>query len=168
MAESQLDVLNRAPARQAAGWPAACNGSRHWIEQVLAGRPYPDAEALLAAADRAARSLDWENVRQALDAHPSIGDRAEGQSAGARWSRDEQAAVADAGRSTREALSSGNAAYRARFGHVFLIRAAGRSAEEMSAELHRRLANDERSERAEVTEQLAQITRLRLEKFLAR
>jgi len=55
-----------------------------------------------------------------------------------------------------------------RFGHVFLIRAAGRSAEEMSAELHRRLANDECSERAEVTEQLAQITRLRLEKLLAR
>ena len=34
-------------------------------------------------------------------------------------------------------------------------------------ELRRRLANDEQSERAEVTEQLAQITRLRLELLLA-
>lgn len=168
MAERQLDVLNRAPVEQAAEWLAACNGSRHWIEQMLAGRPYRDVPALLCAADRAARSLDWEQVRQALDAHPSIGDRPEGQTTDARWSRNEQAAVADADAATREALRAGNAAYRKRFGHVFLIRAAGRSAEEMSAELHRRLANDERSERAEVTEQLAQITRLRLEKLLAR
>lgn len=168
MAESQLDVLNRAPAERAAEWLAACNGSQHWIEQVLAGRPYPDVETLLSVADEAARSLDWEEVLQALDAHPSIGDRPQGQAADAQWSRNEQAAVADADAVTREALRTGNAAYRKRFGHVFLIRAAGRSAEEMSAELHRRLANDERSEQAEVTEQLAQITRLRLEKLLAR
>lgn len=163
MAESQLDMLNRAPVAQAAGWLAACNGSRHWVEQVLAGRPYCDADARLSAA----RSLDWEDVRQALDAHPSIGDHPEGQATEAQWSRNEPAAVADADRSTREALSSGNDAYRKRFGHVFFIRAAGHSAEEISAELHRRLANDERRERAEVTEQLVQITRLRLEKLLA-
>jgi 2-oxo-4-hydroxy-4-carboxy-5-ureidoimidazoline decarboxylase len=46
-------------------------------------------------------------------------------------------------------------------------RAAGRSAEEMVTELDRRLANDEDRERAEVTEQLAQITRLRLQTLLA-
>ena len=50
---------------------------------------------------------------------------------------------------------------------MFLVRAAGRSAEEMLAELRRRLDNDEADERAEATEQLAQITRLRLEKLLA-
>ena len=60
-----------------------------------------------------------------------------------------------------------NAEYERRFGHVFLIRAAGRSAEEMLTELDRRLANDEDRERAEVTEQLAQITRLRLQTLLA-
>ena len=37
----------------------------------------------------------------------------------------------------------------------------------MLAELRRRLGNDETGERAEVTEQLAQITRLRLERLLA-
>jgi 2-oxo-4-hydroxy-4-carboxy-5-ureidoimidazoline decarboxylase len=45
---------------------------------------------------------------------------------------------------------------------VFLIRAAGRSPEEMLAELRRRLDNDEETERTEVTEQLAQITALRV------
>ncbi len=66
-----------------------------------------------------------------------------------------------------EQLRACNAEYERRFGHVFLIRAAGRSAEEMLTELDRRLANDEDRERAEVTEQLAQITRLRLQTLLA-
>jgi len=34
MAESQLDVLNRAPVDQVAEWLAACNGSRHWVERA--------------------------------------------------------------------------------------------------------------------------------------
>ena len=168
MAVSQLDALNRAPVEQAAGWLAACNASRRWIQQVLAGRPYRDTATLLSAADRAARELDWDEVRQALNAHPGIGERAEGQGTEARWSRNEQAAVAGSDEAVRRALRDGNAAYQQRFGHVFLIRAAGRSAEEMLAELHRRLGNDERSERAEVTGELAQITRLRLERLLAR
>ena len=52
------------------------------------------------------------------------------------------------------------------FGHVFLIRAAGRSAAEMLAELRRRLGNDPATERREVVDQLAQITRLRVERLL--
>jgi 2-oxo-4-hydroxy-4-carboxy-5-ureidoimidazoline decarboxylase len=63
---------------------------------------------------------------------------------------------------TRAAVVEGNRAYEDRFGHVYLIRAAGRSPEEMLAELRRRLANDEDAERAEVVEQLAQITELRV------
>ena len=55
-------------------------------------------------------------------------------------------------------LRTRNEEYERRFGHVFLIRAAGRSAEEMVTELDRRLGNDPTRERAEVTEQLAQIT----------
>ena len=62
----------------------------------------------------------------------------------------------------------GNQEYERRFGHVFLIRADGRSAEEMLAELRRRLDNDEMRERAEVTDQLAQISRLRVERLLAK
>ena len=62
----------------------------------------------------------------------------------------------------RAALLEGNRAYEERFGHVFLIRAAGRSPSEMLAELRRRLANDPAAERAEATEQLAQITGLRV------
>jgi 2-oxo-4-hydroxy-4-carboxy-5-ureidoimidazoline decarboxylase len=37
----------------------------------------------------------------------------------------------------------------------------------MLAELHRRLGHDDPAERAEVVEQLAQITRLRLERLIS-
>ncbi len=63
-------------------------------------------------------------------------------------------------------LFEGNVAYEQRFGQVFLIRAAGRSPEEMLAELRRRLTNDPETERRGVVYQLAQITRLRTEKLL--
>ncbi len=162
----RLDALNRAPAEQAADDLAACNASPSWIAHVLAHRPYADASALLSTAEDTARALPWDEVRTALDVHPRIGERAEGGSAEARWSRREQSAVATSDAATRDALLAGNAAYEQRVGHVFLIRAAGRTPEEMLAELRRRLGNDEAAERAEATEQLAQITRLRLEKLL--
>jgi 2-oxo-4-hydroxy-4-carboxy-5-ureidoimidazoline decarboxylase len=167
MTHTSLDAVNEAPAAEAVDRLRACNASPQWIEEVLAHRPYPDVETLLDTAERAARALPWTEVRAALDAHPRIGERAQGASTESRWSRREQAAVGTSDTRTQDALRAGNAAYERRFGHVFLIRAAGRSAEEMAAELDRRLANDDDRERAEVTEQLAQITRLRLQTLLA-
>ncbi len=162
-----LDELNHGPVDQAAEQLAACNASRRWIDSVLAERPYGNAGQLLTVAERAARALKWDDVCEALEAHPRIGDRADGDSREASWSRSEQASVGKAGSAVQGALTASNAEYERRFGYVFLIRAAGRTPEEMLAELRRRLANDEQSERAEVVEQLAQITRLRLEKLLA-
>jgi 2-oxo-4-hydroxy-4-carboxy-5-ureidoimidazoline decarboxylase len=164
---SRLDALNAASTEQAAADLGACNASPLWIARVVAHRPYADAAALLRTAEDTARALPWDEVRTALDAHPRIGDRAEGQGTEARWSRQEQATVGSSDQATTDALHAGNATYEQRFGHVFLIRAADRSAEEMLAELRRRLGNNEAGERAEVTEQLAQITRLRLSKLLA-
>ena len=90
------------------------------------------------------------------------GDRIEGSSSEARASRHEQSAMSDADDAVRAALIDGNRAYEERFDHVFLIRAAGRSPEEMLGELRRRLGNDDETERRETTEQLAQITALRV------
>ena len=61
-----------------------------------------------------------------------------------------------------QALAVGNAAYEARFDRVFLIRAAGRSAPEILAELDRRLGNDDDTEREETVTQLREIALLRL------
>ena len=163
----RLDVVNRLSDAHAAEQLRACDASPRWIEQVLAHRPYADLDTVLDVAEHVARDLDWTEVRRALDAHPRIGERAEGGSTEAQWSRREQAAVGTSTTATRDALRTGNAEYERRFGHVFLIRAAGRSAEEMAAELDRRLRNDKAGERSEVTEQLAQITRLRVQSLLA-
>ena len=50
---------------------------------------------------------------------------------------------------------------------MFLVRAAGRMPAQLLAEVERRLANDDRTEAQEVVEQLAQITRLRVERLVA-
>ena len=60
------------------------------------------------------------------------------------------------------ALAEGNREYERRFDRVFLIRAAGRSANEVLAELRRRLDNDDETERAETVAALREIALLRL------
>ncbi len=60
------------------------------------------------------------------------------------------------------ALAAGNAAYERRFDRVFIIRAAGRDAPEVLAELDRRLGNDDAAERAETVAQLREIALVRL------
>jgi 2-oxo-4-hydroxy-4-carboxy-5-ureidoimidazoline decarboxylase len=160
--ESPLESLNTAPAERAAELLAACNAAPRFAAEVLAGRPYPSGPALVARAEEVSRSLSWDEVATALAAHPRIGDRVEGSSAEAAASRREQSAMGTADDGLRTAMLEGNRAYQERFGTVFLIRAAGRSAEEMLAELQRRLGNSPEEERAEVVEQLAQITGLRV------
>jgi 2-oxo-4-hydroxy-4-carboxy-5-ureidoimidazoline decarboxylase len=157
-----LDDFNEQPAEQAAAALHACNAAPSFAARVLEGRPYASANALVARAEEVARALPWDEVATALAAHPRIGARVEGSSAEAQASRREQSSMSGADDDVREALLEGNRAYEQRFDHVFLIRAAGRSPEEMLAELRRRLGNDEAAERAEVTEQLAQITGLRV------
>jgi 2-oxo-4-hydroxy-4-carboxy-5-ureidoimidazoline decarboxylase len=162
-----IEQFNREPVERAAELLRACNAAPRFVTELVAGRPYPDGETLAARAEQVARALPWNEVLLALSAHPRIGDRVEGASAEAAASRREQSSMADADTAVRAALVEGNRAYEQRFDHVFLIRAAGRTPEEMLAALRRRLANDDAAERAEVTEQLAQITALRVQGMVA-
>jgi 2-oxo-4-hydroxy-4-carboxy-5-ureidoimidazoline decarboxylase len=157
-----LEDVNVEPAEQVSEALRACNAAPSFAGAVLAGRPYATVDALITRAEEVARALPWDEVSAALAAHPRIGDRVEGSSAEAQASRREQSSMGGADDEVRAALLDGNRAYEQRFDHVFLIRAAGRSPQEMLAELRRRLGNDEAAERAEVTEQLAQITGLRV------
>ena len=161
-----LRWLNSVPAAQADQLLASCCASRRWVERMAAGRPYPDLGALFDAGDRAMRELGRDDLAEALSAHPRIGQRAAGASTEATWSRQEQAAVTDAGAEVRAALEEGNRDYEQRFGHVFLISASGRSAEELLATLRQRLANDPDTEWDMVADELREITRLRLERLL--
>jgi 2-oxo-4-hydroxy-4-carboxy-5-ureidoimidazoline decarboxylase len=161
-----LQRFNTLPEAEACPSLLACCASSTWTRRVLAGRPYATVERLLDVAEDTCRSLSPSDVDEALSGHPRIGDRAEGVSREATWSRQEQAAVSDADAAVRAALHDGNIAYEQRFGRVFLVRAAGRTPAQMLAELERRLGNEPEPEQEAVVEQLAQITRLRLAKLL--
>jgi 2-oxo-4-hydroxy-4-carboxy-5-ureidoimidazoline decarboxylase len=164
---ADLADFNDEPADQAVQALRACNAAPRFAAEIVAGRPYRDVETLVGRAEEVTRALPWTDVAIALAAHPRIGDRVPGSSAEADSSRREQSSMEDADATTRDALLEGNRAYEERFDHVFLIRASGRSPEEMLAELRRRLGNDEETEHAEVTEQLAQITAIRVRELLA-
>ena len=153
-----LAAFNAAPAGQAVSAMLACCGSRRFAEAMAAGRPYPSAEAAVAAVDAVFESLTWPDVLEAMDGHPRIGDRVSGQSAA------EQSGVADA---TREALAVGNAEYEDRFGHVFLICATGLTGDQMLGALRERLTNNADIERPVAASELRMITRLRVAKALA-
>ena len=139
-----------------------CLSVPRWADDVLAGQPYADDAACLEVADRAARRLTDEELDQALSAHPRIGERG-----GAQSQREQSGVVPtgstdEEGRATAVRLAAGNAAYEQRFGRVFLIRAAGRDADQILSELDRRLGNDHDAERAETVDNLRQIALLRL------
>jgi 2-oxo-4-hydroxy-4-carboxy-5-ureidoimidazoline decarboxylase len=140
----------------------ACCASRTWAREVAAGWPYPSKAALVAAGEAALARLSWDDVLEALAAHPRIGERPAGDSREAEWSRREQAGVTGAD----AALVEANVAYEQRFGHVFLIFASGRNVAEMLAAATERLGNDPATERAVVREELRRIVRLRLERRL--
>ncbi len=154
-----LASFNAAPAADARAAMLACCAARRFATAMTDGRPYPAPEAAQAAASAVFATLTWDDVREAMDAHPRIGDRVTGQSAA------EQSGVAD---DTRAALTAGNVAYEERFGHAFLICATGLSGEQMLAALRQRLEHDPESERTVATAELRQITLLRVEKVLAR
>jgi 2-oxo-4-hydroxy-4-carboxy-5-ureidoimidazoline decarboxylase len=157
-----LEDFNDEPADQAVQKLRACNAAPRFAAEIVAGRPYRDVETLVSRAEEVTRALPWEDVAIALTAHPRIGGHVEGASAEAESARREQSSMDDADAATRDALLEGNRAYEERFDHVFLIRASGRSPEQMLAELRRRLDNDEETEHAEVTGQLAEITAQRV------
>jgi OHCU decarboxylase len=137
----------------------SCFASRKWAELVAEGWPYPDLESLLGAADRAWAELEPSDWAEALAGHPRIGER--GGSSPVASEREQSGVRLAAGR-TLDALAAENRLYEARFGHVFLIAAAGKSAEEILDALRERMENDPVTEARVAAEEHRKIARLRL------
>jgi 2-oxo-4-hydroxy-4-carboxy-5-ureidoimidazoline decarboxylase len=144
----------------------ACCSCASWARTVAAGRPYSDRAALQLAAMAALGTLSWAQVSQALDAHPRIGERAGLGGVEAAWSRQEQSAMDTANASMRHELAEANRAYEMRFGHIFLIAAAGRSDAEMLAAARQRLGHTDAVEREVVRAELAAIAAQRVQRLL--
>lgn len=133
-----------------------------WVDDVVARAPYSSIAELEEIARAAATPLSSEEIDQALSTHPRIGDKPQGDSAAAKLSKAEQSSSASSDPALDEALADGNRAYEEKFGRIFLIRAAGRSREEILAELTRRLTLGPDDEQVVVGEELRDIALLRI------
>jgi allantoicase len=162
----RLEALPEGVARREL---AHCLAARRWVDAVVGARPWGAVEVLRARADEAFAVLGPDDWREAFAAHPRIGEskaaRAQ-SSAEARWSSGEQSGAQSADAAARAALIDVNREYEARFGHIYIVCATGKSAEELLAIARGRLANDPETELRVAGGELGKIMQLRLEKLL--
>jgi allantoicase len=134
--------------------------SRTWVDAMMAARPWPDgvSEAAFNAWSRVGPD-DW---REALAAHPRIGDR---PPVGSQESR-EQSTAAGGPDHLLGAIATGNQQYEAKFGMTYVVRASGRPAGELLSILQSRLANSPEDELRVAAAAQEEITMLRLRRLL--
>ncbi|MFF3453097.1 2-oxo-4-hydroxy-4-carboxy-5-ureidoimidazoline decarboxylase [Streptomyces sp. NPDC002730] len=148
-----LAHFNAAPADLAEAVLLACCGSRRWAQRVVAHRPYPDLDALLAASDEAGYDLSPADLSEALSGESSAGLHP------------------GAPQAAQTALSAAHAAYESRFGHAFVISLHGYHPDEyldqVLAGIRTRLAHEPDEERAVSAEELRGLARSRLAHVVA-
>jgi OHCU decarboxylase len=155
-----LDRFNALPFEEAVAMLLPCCGSHAWAQKMVERRPFQDLADLREKSDAIWRSLDGEDWREAFAAHPRIGEK------GSRWSEQEQAGASGADARTLAELIAANREYEARFDHIFIVCATGKTAAEMLSLLRHRLDNDPAIEMHIAAEEQRKITNLRLEKLL--
>ena len=161
-----LDELNSMPREEAAELLRACCGATSWVNAMLDRRPYESATRLLDDADVAWATTSVEDWHEAFSHHPRIGEKpAEGGRAAA-WSEVEQKKVQLASSSVHDQMSLVNVAYERKFGHIYIVSAAGKTATELLSIARSRLKNDAGKELRIAAEEIRKITRLRLEKLI--
>ena len=159
-----LASFNRLSRGEAERRLLACCGSRAWASAVAAGMPYASVPALMETADAESARLKASDWLEAFEAHPRIGEMGGRSPASSNL---EQKGVMSAREETLAVLAEGNRLYEERFGHVFLISAAGRSAEDVVAALRQRIENDPATELQVAAEEQRKITRIRLKSMLS-
>jgi OHCU decarboxylase len=146
-----------------------CCGSRRWAETMAKKRPFASETALMIEADDAWWKLAPDDWLEAFAAHPRIGNRGDVQRQEAKaqsWAAHEQAGTSAAATSTLDALAAANADYEKRFGHIYIVCATGKSAEEMLGLCRARLENAPADELRVAADEQRKITRIRLDRLL--
>ncbi|MFD6950575.1 OHCU decarboxylase [Nocardiopsis sp. TSRI0078] len=165
-----LDRLNKLPEEELRARLAQCLNVDRWVGALVAEAPFPDRAALLASADRHARSITADEAATALARHPRIGEKASGGDTESAWSRGEQSVFASAGDDAsarvQRIFAHAQREYEDRFGQIYLVCASGRSSRELLADLVDRLSNDRGTELRVVGDELRKIAGLRLVKLL--
>lgn len=155
-----LEQLNALTPSEAESVLGSCCGSSRWVSAMMARRPFASHDMLHAAADEswdACREHDW---REAFSHHPRIGDPAADGMASA-----EQGGAQGASSDVQAELAVLNRLYEERFGHIYIVCATGKSAEEMRDIARHRIDNDPQTELLNAAEEQRKIMHLRLEKI---
>lgn len=161
-------ALDALPPHEAAPLLETCCGASAWVSGMLARRPFGTLHRLLAEADDLWWSLTPDDWLEAFAHHPRIGEHESAVPRGDQareWSTEEQRGASVAAAGMRQALAEGNREYERRFGHIYLVSASGKTAEEMLALLRERLANDPTTELRVAAAEQAKITRRRLSRM---
>jgi OHCU decarboxylase len=167
-----LERLNSASAPEAETELLKCCGSTGWARAMAARRPFRDAQELLTTAGDVWWNLSERDWLEAFAAHPRIGGGRRERAAPAQhrqaeeWSEQEQSGASVAAQVTLDQLTAANRAYEQKFGHIYIVCATGKTADEMLALLHARLSNEANTELRNAAAEQSKITRLRLEKLL--
>ncbi|MER7670212.1 2-oxo-4-hydroxy-4-carboxy-5-ureidoimidazoline decarboxylase [Kitasatospora sp. NPDC096128] len=157
-----LDALAAADAAELEEILLEVCSSPRWAAAVAKARPWSSREALLAANAAAMAGLTAADLRDAMAGHARIGQPRTGDATSER----EQAGIQGVDRAVLDELREANTAYEAKFGHVFLICATGRTAATMLAALRERHPNDPATEAEIVRGELCKINDIRLNRLL--
>jgi len=147
----------------------AAGGSTSWARGMIGARAFKDWAQLVETSEKIWKSLPKEDWLEAFRSHPRIGESLSAHQGAAanRWSGDEQKGTLSTAERTKEELVEANREYEQRFGHIFIVSAAGKSGEEILAVLRRRLKNATDEEIRQAKEEQKKITLLRLERLVS-
>lgn len=154
-----LEAFNALPKDEAEDRLHESFADQSWAERIAAARPFRDVDALMKAAEDAWGQLRPDDWLRTFKAHPRIG---ESGGHAPTTSEAEQSGVRKASAATLAALAAENRRYEARFGHVFLMAARGRTADDILLALRQRMNNDPVNELEVAALEQRKITRMRL------
>jgi OHCU decarboxylase len=127
----------------------------------MARRPFGSSDEVLAVADEMWDQCGPADWHEAFSRHPRIGATVSGKEAA------EQAGAQSASSSTKVELARVNRSYEEKFGHIYIVCATGKSADEMLSIAKSRLGNDPHDELRIAAEEQRKIMQLRLRKLLS-
>jgi 2-oxo-4-hydroxy-4-carboxy-5-ureidoimidazoline decarboxylase len=188
MGTDRLTWFNELPAGAAQQTLLDCCAAPGWAAQMTAARPFASAEDAIRRSGAIVGALTVPDLADALAGHPRIGERPDASSGNppvapdyragssneapiraraADWSAREQSGVEAEDATTKRALAEANRQYERRFGHIYLVCAAGRTGAELLDVLTDRLQNEPEGEWQVVRAELQKINALRLQQILA-
>jgi len=142
-----------------------CCGSSAWVEKMLTIPPAEDLIDLFEDAEEKWYECNEEDWKEAFLHHPRIGDinSLKTKFSSSDFAEGEQSSVKEASEQVLKSLAKGNKDYEEKFGYIFIVSAAGKSAEEMLGILTVRINNSPEEEIKIAGDEQNKITRLRLE-----